>query len=672
MPVCLKHTEKCGFLLFFLLHAIPCLAQQPDSLRVKELESVRISANKSRFQLTATVPVQTLSGAALQRLNSFSVADAVRFFSGVQLKDYGGIGGLKTINVRSMGTQHVGVFLDGASVGNAQNGTVDLGKFSLDNIDAITLYNAHNPELLQPAKAIFASSALYLQSSRPQFSDAENTKLRAAFKTGAFGLVNPSLLWQQKLSAATSLTVNTEFITAHGRYRFYKKEGAFDTTAIRQNADITAWRTEAGLFKKLQSSGEAFIKAYYYQSNRGLPGAVVENRFYNPQRLWDRNAFVHGSYKNKLNNKYSLLLNLKYTNDYTKYKDPSYVTDKGPLENNYTQQEWYASMAQKYIVTKQWELGLSTDFALNTLDANLYRFAYPKRYSYLAALSNNFTWQRFIVQANLLYGHFNERVKYYEASADRSITSPTISASWKPFANKGFSLRSFYKESLRMPTFNDLYYTLIGNISLKPEYTRQYDWGFTWMTDAGDWVSDLSVQADIYYNRVKDKIIAMPAANLFRWMMLNMGRVDIKGLEVSMSFTKYLPAELVWNAGFNYTYQQALNKTQNESSYNQQIPNIPVHSGTAHGSLLWKNWALNYSYIYTGERYVLPENTARNYAPAWYTTDLGIVYEKRSIAKRWKIGVEVNNMFNQYYDVVLNFPMPGRNYRFTFIINIQS
>jgi vitamin B12 transporter len=25
----------------------------------------------------------------------------------------------------------------------------------------------------------------------------------------------------------------------------------------------------------------------------------------------------------------------------------------------------------------------------------------------------------------------------------------------------------------------------------------------------------------------------------------------------------------------------------------------------------------------------------------------------------------VNNLFNQYYDVIDNFPMPGRSYRFT-------
>ena len=43
------------------------------------------------------VPAQSLTGERLQSLNSFSVADAIRYFSGVQIKDYGGVGGLLAV-----------------------------------------------------------------------------------------------------------------------------------------------------------------------------------------------------------------------------------------------------------------------------------------------------------------------------------------------------------------------------------------------------------------------------------------------------------------------------------------------------------------------------------------------------------------------------------------------
>lgn len=46
-----------------------------------------------------------------------SVADAMRFFRGVQDKDYGESGGLKTVNVRSMDSPYVEVFLRRGNMG---------------------------------------------------------------------------------------------------------------------------------------------------------------------------------------------------------------------------------------------------------------------------------------------------------------------------------------------------------------------------------------------------------------------------------------------------------------------------------------------------------------------------------------------------------------------------
>lgn len=642
-----------------------------DTIRPKLLSEVTISTIRQRFSVHSPTPMQSLSGQRLQRLNSFSVADAIRYFSGVQLKDYGGIGGLKTVNVRSMGTQHVGVFLDGLSIGNAQNGTVDLGKFSLDNIEEIQLYNGQNSTLLQPARAYFASSTLFLKTRRPHFETAEKTHLQGTYKTGSFGLSNPSVLWQQKLSNTLSLAFNTEYIKAHGRYKYrYKKEGGYDTAAIRANAGIEGFRTEAALFKNISTTGNAFFKAYIFNSERGLPGAIVANKFYSPQHLWDRNIFLHGSFKNVIREKYELLANAKYANDYTRYVDPEFIMTTGVLDNRYHQQEAYISLAQKYTAKPWWNIALSTDFSYHKLDANLYRFAYPRRYAYVGALTNQFEWKRLLVQGGLLYSYYDEQVQYYDRSPDRTATSPMVSVSWQPFANNNnFRLRSFYKESLRMPTFNDLYYTFIGNTQLKPEYTKQADAGFTW--SGNKWFfKNLAFQGDVYYNRITNKIVAVPSTNLFRWMMINQGLVEIKGVEANVSATAVLVDSLYLVTGLNYTYQHAVNKTKGESSYGHQIPYSPVHSGTLHGSLLWKAWALNYSFIYTGERYMLPENIRKNYMQPWYTTDVGLVWGKNIGKNNYKIGAEISNLFNQYFDVVINYPMPGRNYRFTLSVSI--
>ena len=136
--------------LLFIVSFVACTAVQAVAVSVvsaSDLDSLTHQFNLNEVEVTArrreepVIPVQTLSGARLEGLSTQSVADAARYFSGVQIKDYGGVGGMKTIDVRSMGTNHLGVFYDGIEIGNAQNGTVDLGKFSMDNIEELALYN---------------------------------------------------------------------------------------------------------------------------------------------------------------------------------------------------------------------------------------------------------------------------------------------------------------------------------------------------------------------------------------------------------------------------------------------------------------------------------------------------------------------------------------------------
>ena len=172
------------------------LTPPPDSTEVLS-ESV-VTAFRPPDKI---IPAQTLQGERLERLNALSVADAIRYFSGVQIKDYGGIGGLKTINVRSMGTQHVGVFYDGIQLGNAQNGQIDLGKYSLENLESVTLYNGQKGTAVQSAKDYASASAVYLQSRTPVFSGRKRTNLKATLAGGSFGTVNPSVLWEQKMGA---------------------------------------------------------------------------------------------------------------------------------------------------------------------------------------------------------------------------------------------------------------------------------------------------------------------------------------------------------------------------------------------------------------------------------------------------------------------------------------
>ena len=84
-----------------------------------------------------------------------------------------------------------------------------------------------------------------------------------------------------------------------------------------------------------------------------------------------------------------------------------------------------------------------------------------------------------------------------------------------------------------MPTFNDMYYLRIGNTNLKPERATQYNLGMTWGDSPSSALSYLNLSVDGYYNRVRDKIVALPT--LYIWKMMNMGEVAISGIDANLS-----------------------------------------------------------------------------------------------------------------------------------------
>lgn len=633
---------------------------------VQNIEEVTVYGRRN---VPSVIPAQTLAGAELKKLSSNSVADAIRYFSGVQIKDYGGIGGLKTVNIRSMGSQHVGVFYDGIQLGNAQNGQIDLGRFSLDNMEAVSIYNGQKSSMLQSAKDYASAGSIYMRTRTPYFDGDKNNNLDVGFKTGSFGTANPSVLWEHRFNDKISSSVSAEYLYTTGRYKFsYSKVDGYDTTEVRRNGDVSALRAEAALFGTL-NDGRWRLKTYFYDSERGYPGASVREepgKFKNEDRQWDRNFFVQGSFNKTVASFYNVMVNAKYAYDYLRYmSDPRLDVSTMFVDNRYRQQECYLSAANEFTLFKWWSLNLAADYQYNTLDADLNEFVYPRRNTVLAAAATSFNVGGLMLQGSLLYTFVRDRTDIGGATAgDKHEYTPSVIAKYKPFKKHDFNIRAFYKRIFRMPTLNDLYYTFIGNKYLKPEYTTQYNAGFFYSREFKRSFQYLEVQADAYFNQVEDKIIATPTSNQFQWTMLNLGYVEIRGIDAVVQTRWLFGGKVQMNTRFSYTYQKAQDFTdKNSPYYGAQIPYIPWHSGSAVIGLGYRGWGLNYSFIYTGERYESVANIPENYAQPWYTHDM-------SLSKTFNIGKvrlratgEINNIFNQQYEVVQCYPMPGTNFK---------
>lgn len=638
-----------------------------DSVRVHHIQEVVVT---SRLISRETIPSQTLGGEELKKLNSLSVADALRYFSGLQLKDYGGVGGIKTVNIRSMGTNHLGIFYDGIELGNAQNGQIDLGQFSLDNVEEISLYNGQRSAIFQPASDFGNAGSVYIRTKAPRFMMGRRYNLLVRAKYGSSDTFRFSSLWEQKLSDHISSSLSTGMLTSSGRYKFrYRRVTedntvAYDTTAVRHNGDIWAFRVEENVRGGI-ADGYWNVKAYTYHSERGIPGAIVNNVWRRGERQWDHNTFGQAVFQKSFGDKFSTKALAKYAYYVTRYvnNDETQIH----VDNTYRQQEMYFSTSNVYEILSKWSVSMSYDFKWNKLNANMVDFAFPHRYSNFVSLATALTLSRIQAQASLVEQVVKDHVKYGASSSSRSTLTPAFFVNVYPFESKLLAVKAFAKKSFRMPTFNDLYYADMGNSKLNPESALQYDLGFVLNKDWKQGIVDhFRLQVDGYYNTVHDKIVAYPKGQQFRWTMLNLGKVHIRGVD-AMAEVGLEPAK-DWKvtARLQYTYQDARDVTDsNTSYYKDQIPYIPWHSGSAILGLSWREWDLAYSFIYSGERYSQQENILYNHLQPWYTHDMSVVYH----ARKWSARLDVNNIFSQDYDVILNYPMPKRNYMLTLEYN---
>ena len=413
----------------------------------------------------------------------------------------------------------------------------------------------------------------------------------------------------------------------------------------------------------------SFYTKLVYYTGHALRNDVTPlyRNLFDPAIGFARPRLKDGSFKKDFSDRYSLMANAKYAYDYLHYlADPRRDEALMYVNNHYYQHEVYASVANRYSILPVWDISLSADYQFNLLNADLTDFVYPHRHTELLAFATALHLDRFKAQASVLGTFVQDHTRTGAKAADNKMEwTPTAIVSWQPFGDIDLNLRAFYKRIFRMPTLNDLYYTFIGNIELDPEYTNQYNIGVTYAKEfKRHWLRRLEVQADAYYNEVQNKIVAMPTSNFFRWTMVNLGEVEIRGVDVAAQ------ADWQWGEDWrlamrvNYTYQKAQDFTDpSDTYYGDQIPYIPWHSGSATAALTWRTWEANYSFIYTGERYSSRANIPANYVLPWYTSDLSLSKLLHAGPGDLKLTLEVNNLLNQQYEVVICYPMPGINFK---------
>lgn len=664
-----ERIAKCSLLIgCCLMGSIQMQAesqQQADTTanKVHALPNVTVQATQPQVKVTSTTLTQTLNCQRIEDLGIQGFADLLKRFSGVNIKDYGGIGGLKTVSVRNMGAAHTAISYDGIVIGNAQAGQVDIGKFSLDDIKQVSLSIGQNENLLQSARSYASAGILEIETEKPSL-DSTSLKGTLQWRMASFGTYNPYLRLAKRIASKTILMGSLNYMKSDGDYPYTYMNFTKQESGYRKNSAVNQIHTEWNLFHDFTPHTRWQVKGYYYRGKRELPGSII---FYtdNPQEiLWEENAFVQSKLNKDFSSLWKLQVLAKYNYAWNKYHNvsPQYGIDG--QTDRYTQQEGYLSATLGYTPSRTLQISLAQDIVYNTLKSNLPDFAFPKRLYTLTALHATYRLNRLKLDGNLVYSFKTEKVTNGSRPDDFSQISPSIAVNYQPFEEQAFFLRTLYKRTFRLPTFNDLYYFRIGSPNLRPEKANELNLGLAYASDSWWIFNQLTGSVDVYWNEVSDKIVAFPTT--YVWKMQNYGKARLLGFDANLTADILLTLQQKLALSGTFSYQRAINlDNPSDKSYHAQLPYSPRFSGNF--SVIYHNPLVNLSYSLHGmsRRYFLSQNIPENRINGYIDQSISVFKILPWGKTQWKLQVDVTNIANKQYEIIKYYPMPRRAWRAT-------
>ena len=545
--------------------------------------------------------------------NQINVTEALSNIPALFVGDMGGSAGLKTVNLRGLGSAHTAVYVDGVRVNNVQSGQTDLGMLDIGNCSGIVVDYAQN--------------SLSFNTARPRF-ESGNFAGNVKFRSGSFGTYEPSVRLDFRLSDKVSLSATSSGTISKGNFKYGEncRRDNNDISQIRAGVDI--W----GLIDK----GSWHTKAYFNGAGRGAPGSTD---WPSTDRQKDRNLFVQSVVHNRFSSLYTLNASARIA-----YDDLVYLSEWG--DSRYQATDFQLNTSHIFHIASWVELSVAADLQQDKLKASEYEAA---RTGILSTATATFRLPRFKANVSLEYsGTFDKGYK------GRNAVSP--SADLRYTVVNGLDIVAFGRRAYRIPTFNELFYPGYGNPDLKCEDAWLSTIGAHLRKHISNW--KVNAGADFYCNSIKDKIISAPSPeNPSLWLPFNIGKALMYGTDIrtGAGFTKG-----DWTGALSaaYTWQNAKDKTPDSASFDEQIPFISKHSLNVTLNSSYRGWSIDLLWnLRCGRR--------DNYSemPDYNTLDITL---GKNIPFRsgHSLGLKflTRNITDTRYELSSGYPMPGRSF----------
>jgi len=651
-----------GWLFFVGILTQNSVYSQPDTLTGKVFNSIEVYHRDSIQivpQSQSTVTGGVVFRDEIERKKPDDLGELTRAFPGVFLRSYGGVGGLKTMNARGLGSQHFVVVTNGMPAIFHQNGSTNLGDIQADFIEAVKFSMGGTDEWGLPVLAKTHGGMLQVFTTDYMFI-ANRKKVEINGLYGSFD--------RHKWSANTYFSGKKAYFSANaygmyfgGEYPFEYENGLTTIKDARYNNTIRegAFRLGGGVEIKPGQLLQGGIQ--YFHSDKVLPGAIVFYQPENYQTLLTENLAANMQYqvvKNKLKSKNYL----NYGRQSTDYSNPFAIG--GEMTEIYEEQTIDASHSSAFSLNNKLLLNWGLQYMYGALEGNTNAVESPRRHRSFVNLGLVWKPSNWILRLDAPVQLLTERNHADSTWKNTPIFTPSLGVNYRlNRINNLLVFRGSAGQTARVATFNELFFGQIGNTDLRPERAKMLNLGSTWTSKIKRNLS-LEISADGFVGHITDKIVTIPTQNLFVWSVRNIGEVLSYGFDAAVMLEKRTENKK-WE--FQLIQKTSLNVSQDitdrsSSTYGNQIPYTPYWNYSGEAVVRWKVLQLSYETGYYDFRFVLGENIAANVLDEYWLHGVRLSGTFKMKSTQVRIYGKVNNLFDTHYQVIRSFPMPGRNF----------
>ncbi len=626
--------------------------QETDTLIKKKFPIITVEGQKNNidnvFKYTNT---SIISHQEIKDINPSNLADVLDYQPGIYIRDYGGLGGLKSISLRGTNSMQTLLTFEGMRLNSSQTSMLDLNIIPISIVEQIQIFKGGS-------SSISGSNSIAGVVNLETMNNIRNNGLLLNFDYGSFNEIIASA--NISLAGLYQFVGHLDYQHSDGNFPFYSNQFGEVKEFKRENGKYD--RFSIYLYRPIEQksfSAKPFVLLSLIQ--RGSPGAVLQGHIESLDARLDEKYFLFSiPLITSLSKSTFLKSNLSFKFDKTEYYNPefSFLTSDNKINFSNIEIQFSSIYSNNWFQDFICSIGIdliASHLRGNMLDKNVGDTV--KRYNIAGFSTIDYKWmssESISISSNLALraDAVSKLFPNYSLSLGSSIA----------FFNSDFIIKVLYSNNFRIPSFNEMYYLNYGNSNLKTEKSINLNLGLYCQL-----IDNLNFELSGYIIKTFDQIVSVPISPL-RWSAKNIAETYSRGFEFSSNLILF---DESLNIKLNYTLQKISNETPESYTKGKIIVYTPQE--LINSTILIKTQLANslIQLFYSSHRFYLPENDYDSYLPSYFLVNLSLFKDIRIFNQNFRFRIDLENLLNRRYEIIKNYPMPSFSFKIGFGLNLN-